>query len=94
MRPEDFRELKHPYYLGIDLSLRLRAKELLLVLNPYVINVEHELPLAGIYTEEEEAGELARDRGWMQQKWKETLEKGDPYYNKHLNRDGSFTFEM
>lgn len=87
-------ELHLPHYLGIDLSLRLREKDLLLVLHPYVINMQYEPPLKGLYPEGESETLLAEDRERMKKRWDAILTAGDPYYNKHLNRDGSFTFEM
>lgn len=87
-------KLTLPDYLGIDLSLRFREKGRLVVLNPYVINMQYEAPLAGAYPNDllEEIHDL--DAETMRERWKETLSAGDPYYNKHLNRDGSWTFGL
>ncbi len=87
-------ELVLPFYLGIDLSLKLRREELEVVLNPYVINMQYQTPLSGLYKEEETESLLEKDRSVMRERWNDVLLAGDPYYNKHLNRDGSFTFEM
>lgn len=83
-----------PYYLGIDLSLRFRSREQQVVLEPYVINTQYEEALAGYYPEEKKEAYLAEDAAEMRRTWGAALSAGDPYYNKHLNHDGSFTFEM
>ncbi len=87
-------ELTLPEELGIDLSLKLREKNLQIVLNPYVINMQYQEPLTGLYGEAEKEGLLAGDKESLRQRHAAILKAGDPYYNKHLNRDGSFTFEM
>ena len=86
--------LTDPFFLGIDLSLRFRAKGMLVVLNPYVIQTITKAPLEGWTPENEREMRLTQDRSFMKKNWGEVLAAGDPYYNPHLNHDGSFTFEM
>lgn len=86
--------LTDPYYLGIDLSLRFRAKDMQVVLNPYVIHTIGKKPLDGFLPEDAREARIERDQSFMKKNWGELLAKGDPYYNPHLNHDGSFTFEM
>jgi len=86
--------LTDPHYLGIDLSLRFRAKGMQVVLNPYVIQTITKTPLEGWLPENARELHLTQDRTFMKKNWGEMLSEGDPYYNPHLNHDGSFTFEM
>lgn len=86
--------LTDPAYLGIDLSLRFRAKGMQVVLNPYVIQTITKQPLEGMFPENTSQLRLERDQSFMKKNWGEVLAAGDPYYNPHLNHDGSFTFEM
>lgn len=86
--------LTDPHYLGIDLSLRFRAKGMQVVLNPYVIQTITKAPLEGWLPENARELHLTQDRTFMKKNWGEMLSEGDPYYNPHLNHDGSFTFEM
>lgn len=87
-------DLVLPDYLGIDLCLKLRQQDDQIVLNPYVINMQHREALAGAYSDDFCSGQRARDAEMVRGRFHTVLAAGDPYYNKHLNHDGSFTFEM
>lgn len=76
------------HYAGLDYCLRALEQGKQVALDPYVINYEYKKPLRG--RETEEAKRADRDR--MKQKWNEFLKNGDPYYNKNLAKDGSFTY--
>lgn len=91
-------EITAPYYLGIDLSLKFRAADRQVVMEPYVINMQYKEALFAYYRENEAFADkmeeiLAADAAYMREKWHDTLTAGDPYYNRNLNRDGSWTFE-
>lgn len=76
-------------YAGFDFCLRELGQKKQVALDPYVITLEHDRPLAQLEKEES----VKNDQAYMRDKWKAFFEKGDPYYNKHLAKDGSFTYD-
>ena len=82
---EDFKTA----YAGFDFCFRELQQKKQVVLDPYVLNMEHKKPLLSGKKE----GEIQEDKELFRQHWKETLAAGDPYYNKNLAKDGSFTYE-
>lgn len=73
----------------VDFCLRLRRKGLLNVWNPYCELYHFESVSRGL----DDAGEKARrydeESARFREKWREELEKGDPYYNPNFSLDRS-----
>lgn len=76
-------------YAAFDLCMKELKAGRQVVLDPYVINYEYEKPLRMF--DEKEA--LEKDKAYLKENWGEFLAAGDPYYNKHLAKDGSFTYD-
>jgi len=71
-------------FYDVDLCLKIREKGYVIVWTPYAElyhdeskTEEHEDPL-------KKPMELKREKALFQQKWKEVLDKSDPYYNPNL----------
>lgn len=76
-------------YAGFDLCLKELKKGKQVALDPYVINYEYEKPLRMFENKEV----LEKDKSYLKTRWEEILAGGDPYYNKNLAKDGSFTYD-
>lgn len=72
-------------YAVFDLCLRELARKKQVVLDSYVIMLEH--------VASEKAKSAKDDMAYMKEKWRAFFEKGDPYYNKNLSRTGSFNYD-
>lgn len=84
-----FDETYETAYAGFDLCMKELQKGRQVALDPYVINYEYEKPLRMLKTKEA----LEKDKVSLKANWGEFLAAGDPYYNKHLAKDGSFTYD-
>ena len=73
----------------VDFCLRLRKKGLLNVWNPYCELYHFESISRGLDDEGEKAGRYNEEAARFREKWKEELEKGDPYYNPNFSLDRS-----
>ena len=73
----------------VDFCLRLRQKGLLNVWNPYCELFHFESISRGLDDKGERAERYNRESAHFRDKWKEALEKGDPYYNVNFSLDRS-----
>lgn len=76
-------------YAVFDLCLRELARQKQVVLDSYVIMLEH----VETHVSEKKIKSVQDDIVCMKEKWRAFFEKGDPYYNKNLSRTGSFNYD-
>lgn len=68
----------------IDFCLRVRETGKLVVYNPYAELYHYESKSRGLEDTEEKQRRFRREVEFMQRRWHEVLEAGDPYYNPNL----------
>ena len=73
----------------VDFCLRLREKGLLNVFTPFAELYHYESKSRGLDDHDEKAKRYDEESAHFRQKWKEVLEKGDPYYNPNFSLDRS-----
>ncbi len=73
----------------VDFCLRLRKKGLLNVWTPFAELYHYESISRGPDVDGENAERYNRESAAFREKWKEELEKGDPYYNPNFSLDRS-----
>lgn len=73
----------------VDFCLKLRAKNLLNVFTPFCELYHYESISRGLDDQGEKAERYNRESQQFREKWKEVLEKGDPYYNVNFSLDRS-----
>lgn len=73
----------------VDFCLKLREKGLLNVFTPFAELYHYESVSRGLDTSGERAERYNQESERFRQKWKEVLEKGDPYYNPNFSLDRS-----
>jgi GT2 family glycosyltransferase len=73
----------------VDLCLKLRKKGYLNVFTPFAEAYHHESASRGLDDSGEKAERYNRESEQFRNKWKDILEKGDPYYNKNFTLDRS-----
>ena len=71
----------------IDLCLKIREKGYLIVFDPYVELYHYESKSRGYEDTPEKIKRFNGEIKRFQAKWKEVLEKGDPYFNKNFRLD-------
>lgn len=69
----------------IDLCMKVREKNLLIVFTPYVEMYHYESKSRGLEDTPEKQMRFAGEIKHFQMKWEEALKKGDPYYNPNLS---------
>ncbi len=69
----------------MDLCLKIREEEKLIVYNPYVQLFHMESKTRGAEDSEEKVRRFQKEIEYMRTHWIEILKKGDPYYNKNLS---------
>lgn len=69
----------------IDLCMKVREKNLLIVFTPYVEMYHYESKSRGLEDTPEKQMRFAGEIKHFQTKWEEVLKKGDPYYNPNLS---------
>lgn len=74
---------------GFDFCLKELERGRQVVLDPYVLNLRYKKPLENLETEEA----FFADAAAIKARWQDFFAKGDPYYNKHFAKDGSFTYD-
>lgn len=73
-------------YQDVDLCLRLRARGLRIIYTPRAVIVHHESVSRQRYYD-------MVDRMLLLDRWEPIIDRGDPYYNPHLNLErGDYTF--
>lgn len=73
----------------VDFCLKLREKGLLNVFTPFAELYHYESISRGLDDQGEKAERYNRESAHFREKWKEVLEKGDPYYNPNFSLDRS-----
>lgn len=73
----------------VDFCLRLREAGLLNVFTPFAQLYHYESISRGLDDQGEKAERYNRESEKFRKKWKEVLEKGDPYYNPNFSLDRS-----
>jgi O-antigen biosynthesis protein len=67
-------------YQDLDLCLRVRERGLRIIWTPRALLLHHESVSRSKYYDES-------DRTLLLERWKQTIERGDPYYNRNLSLD-------
>ncbi len=73
----------------VDLCLKLREKGYLNVFTPFAELYHYESVSRGLDDRGEKAARYNAESAHFREKWKEVLEKGDPYYNPNFTLDRS-----
>ena len=73
----------------VDFCLKLREKGLLNVFTPFAELYHYESVSRGLDDNGEKAERYNKESERFREKWKEVLEKGDPYYNVNFSLDRS-----
>lgn len=73
----------------VDFCLKLRERELLNIFTPFAELYHYESISRGLDDSGEKAERYDRESEKFRQRWKEALEKGDPYYNPNFSLDRS-----
>ena len=73
----------------VDFCLKLRAKGLLNVFTPFAELYHYESASRGSDLVGERAERYNRESAHFRDKWKEVIDKGDPYYNPNFSLDRS-----
>lgn len=73
----------------VDFCLRLREKGLLNVFTPFAELYHFESKSRGLDDGDEKARRYAQEAEHFRRKWKEVLDRGDPYYNPNFSLDRS-----
>ena len=68
----------------IDLCMKIRQKEKLVVYNPYAVFYHYESKSRGLEDTPEKVERFIREIVTFMKKWPEILKNGDPYYNPNL----------
>ena len=71
----------------VDLCLKIRKAGYLIVYDPYAELIHYESKSRGYEDTEEKIERFNREIKLFQTRWKELLEKGDPYYSPNLTLD-------
>lgn len=69
----------------VDLCLKIRKQNYLVIYNPYVELYHYESKTRGAEDSEEKVRRFQREIEYMRSHWIDILKKGDPYYNKNLS---------
>ena len=71
----------------VDLCLKIRKSGLLIVYTPYAELYHHESITRGYENTQEKRARFSKEVSFIREKWGDTIDKGDPYYNPNLTRD-------
>jgi GT2 family glycosyltransferase len=71
----------------VDFCLKLRKKGYLNIFTPYALAYHYESKSRGFEDTEEKQIRYQKEVQIFRQRWKEELEKGDPYYNRNFSLD-------
>ena len=69
----------------VDFCLKIREKGYKIVYNPYIELMHYESKTRGYEDSPEKKKRFENESNNFKRKWKEVLEKGDPYYNLNLS---------
>ena len=71
----------------VDFCLKIREKGKLIIYNPYVQFIHYESKSRGFEDTPEKIERFKNEISRFKKRWKDILEKGDPYYNINLRLD-------
>lgn len=74
-------------YNDVDLCLKIRNKNKVIVMNPFVEAYHFESKTRGYEITEEKRKRLQEDTNRLKDKWKEVFKKEDPYFNINFRHD-------
>ena len=74
-------------YNDIDLCLKIREKNKVIVINPNVKAYHYESKTRGYENSKEKIERLENDTRRLKRKWKDVFEKEDPYFNPNFRKD-------
>lgn len=74
-------------YNDIDLCLKIRAKNKVIVMNPDAMAYHYESRTRGYEISTEKAKRLEEDSNRLKNKWSDILDKEDPYFNPNFRKD-------
>lgn len=77
-------------YNDVDFCLKIRNLGKLIVYNPYVLLYHYESKTRGEDTTPEKQERLQEEANRFIEKWKDVLQKGDPYFNPNFRLDQPF----
>ena len=69
----------------VDFCLKIREKGYKIIYNPYIELMHYESKSRGYENTPEKQERFERESNNFKNKWKEVIEKGDPYYNPNLS---------
>lgn len=72
-------------YNDIDYCMKLRQAGCQIVFTPYAELMHYESKTRGLEDTEEKRQRLQKEAAIFEEKWKEQLEEGDPFYNRNLS---------
>lgn len=71
----------------VDFCMKVRKAGYLIVYNPYAELIHHESKSRGYEDTDEKIERFNSEVQLFQERWKDALDEGDPYYNPHLSLD-------
>lgn len=74
-------------YNDVDLCLKIRNKNKVIVMNPFIQAYHFESKTRGYEISEEKIKRLEEDSNRLKNKWKEVFEKEDPYFSPNFRHD-------
>ena len=74
-------------YNDIDLCLKIREKNKLVVMNPFAQAYHYESKTRGYEMSKEKINRLHKESARLQNKWKKYFKKEDPYFNPNFRHD-------
>ncbi|MDO4619740.1 MAG: glycosyltransferase family 2 protein [Lachnospiraceae bacterium] len=69
----------------IDLCMKIRAEQLLIVYNPFAEMFHYESKSRGLENTPEKQSRFSKEIALFKERWPEILRDGDPYYNPNLS---------
>lgn len=80
-------------YNDVDFCLKLRELGLLNICTPYAELFHYESLTRGYENTKEKKERFNQEVALMKEKWRNTLEKGDPFYNPNMSAERPWKFE-
>ncbi len=72
-------------YNDVDLCLKIREKEYLIIWTPFAELYHHEYLTRGRPSTKEKWALEIKERKYLTQKWDDIIQGGDPYYNPNFD---------
>ena len=78
------RGLKKVLYISVEENNKKLEQAFKIVYNPYIELIHYESKTRGYEYSKKQEERFEKEANNFKEKWKEVLEKGDPYYNKNF----------